>query len=214
MPDTSGRTSLRQFAFYDPDGSCWRTWPAISLWGSETYSGTWPKRGSMRSGACFEHPTWEPPTSVPACSSLLPTPMTADGEGGRRATNLEWVDGTAYRPSGSKASVSLRESLDLLPTPTAAQPGGTAEQHLARKQRMPDGANRTSITDLRMAIEHYLPTPTPTASDAKGPSPNHQGTTAEAIRNLSRGDATNPPSPDGNTPSDDPHPLLPMTEDD
>lgn len=34
MSATSGRTSLRQFAFYDPDGSCWRTWPDISLWGS------------------------------------------------------------------------------------------------------------------------------------------------------------------------------------
>lgn len=41
----------------------------------------------------------------------------------------------------------------LLPTPTADQPGGTATQHLARKARMPDGANRTSVTDLRMKIE-------------------------------------------------------------
>lgn len=41
----------------------------------------------------------------------------------------------------------------LLPTPTAAQPGGTAEQHLARKARMADGACRTSVTDLRMALE-------------------------------------------------------------
>lgn len=115
MSATFGRTSPKQFAFYDPDGSCWRTWPAISLWGSETFSGTWPKRGSMRNGACFEHPTWAPATSEPDCSSLLPTP-------------------------------------------TASQPGGTAEQHLARKNRMADGARRTSVTDLRMALS-LLPTP-------------------------------------------------------
>src|SRR5690606_25514253 len=129
MSATFGRTSPKQFAFYDPDGSCWRTWPAISLWGSETFSGTWPKRGSMRSGACFEHPTWEPATSGRVCSSLLPTP-------------------------------------------TASQPGGTAEQHLARKARMPDGARRTSVTDLRMALSLL---PTPRTSGTNGPGSHGDG---------------------------------------
>lgn len=209
MPATSGPTSQQQFAFYDPDASCWRTWPAISLWGSGTYSSTWPKRGTTRNGACFAHPTWEPPTDVPDYSSLLATPSTAmtagytrdeskraatssgghqrghqgnelkrqidllptpeasDGSGGRISAER---GGT--RPSGAKRAVTLatalRHDLPLLPTPTSTQPGGTAAQHLARKARMPDGANRTSVTDLRMAIEHYLPTPAASDGD-RGP---------------------------------------------
>jgi hypothetical protein len=38
----------------------------------------------------------------------------------------------------------------LLPTPTASQPGGTAEQHLARKNK--NGGNRKAVTDLGMLI--------------------------------------------------------------
>jgi len=56
-------------------------------------------------------------------------------------------------------------SYHTLPTPTASQPGGTAEQHLARKNRMPDGAHRTLVTDLRMVVELL---PSPTARDHKG----------------------------------------------
>lgn len=44
---------------------------------------------------------------------LLPTPTLSDGSGGHHAPNLRWEGGTAYRPSGAKASVSLRESLDV-----------------------------------------------------------------------------------------------------
>src|SRR5690554_4692450 len=104
MSATSGPTSQKQFAFYDPDGSCWRTWPAISLWGSETFSGTWPKRGSMRSGACFERPTWAPRISGPDCSSLLPTPRTSDTNG---------------PGSHGDGGPDLRTAVGLLPTPTA-----------------------------------------------------------------------------------------------
>lgn len=154
---TSGPTSWRQFAYFDPDGSCVRTWPAISLWGSEKFSGTLPRRGSMRSGAFFEHPTWAPPTDELACSSLLATPEAADGVGGRRATNLRWKNGTAYRPSGAKASISLRESLDLLPTPAAQEPGGTIEQYRARLAAH-DGRAST-FTPLSMLVETLLPTP-------------------------------------------------------
>jgi hypothetical protein len=42
----------------------------------------------------------------------------------------------------------------LLPTPTANQPGGTAEAHLARKNK--NGTNRTRVTDLGMVVEQVL----------------------------------------------------------
>lgn len=60
-------------------------------------------------------------------SRLLPTPTAADGNGGKRATNLEWDGNTAYRPSGAKANVSLRESIDLLSTPRTTDANGTGE---------------------------------------------------------------------------------------
>jgi hypothetical protein len=45
----------------------------------------------------------------------------------------------------------------LLPTPAAQEPGGTAEAHLERKNRI-DGANRTTPTHLAF-ITALLPTP-------------------------------------------------------
>ena len=58
------------------------------------------------------------PTDAP--DRLLPTPEASDGTGGRRARNLRWDGDTAYRPSGHKASVSLREALDRINEDDAA----------------------------------------------------------------------------------------------
>tara|TARA_R110000823_G_scaffold61772_1_gene146978 strand:+ start:392 stop:682 length:291 start_codon:yes stop_codon:yes gene_type:complete len=81
--------------------------------------------------------------------------------------------------------IDLANQIDLLPTPTASQPGGTAEQHLARKQNMGDGANRTSVTDLRMALEHEqqrlagTPTPSPAGKPSLDDPPPTLPTTAD-----------------------------------
>lgn len=61
---------------------------------------------------------------------------------------------------------TVESDCSLLPTPTANQPGGTAEQMLARKAKMPGGA-RTTVTDLRMVLE-LLPTPTARLGDSRG----------------------------------------------
>jgi len=196
MTATSGRLFEMPYATWDPGSSCWRTSGAISASGSGTFSGTWPTSGSMRDGACFEHPTWGHPTSAPA-SSLLPTPVTADAVGGRNATNLRWEGRTAYRPSGAKASVSLQEATALLPTPRSNEANGT-------------GDHGTGGPDLRTLVDQLLPTPT--ASDAVGArnrtanrppnSKHHDGVTLTDVFWI--GDRTDPPSNDGNT-STDPH---------
>lgn len=77
--------------------------------------------------------------------TFLPTPTAGDGTGGHRATNLEWRGGTAYRPSGAKASVSLQEAMDLLPTPTARDHKGHNQRH---------------DTSCLMGALELLPTPT------------------------------------------------------
>ena len=112
--------------------------------------------------------------------NLLPTPEAADGIGGRRATNLEWRGGTAYRPSGAKASVSLQEAVDLLPTVTTSDQNGA-------------GAHGDGGADLRTALALL---PTTTTSDALG-SRNfrHDGTSYHANLDQYRPtltDAVNP----------------------
>lgn len=79
---TYGRTSPTPFVCWDPDSSCWKTYAVTSLWGSETFSETWPHSGSMRNGACYEQPMSGSATTEHDCSSLLPTPTAADGERG------------------------------------------------------------------------------------------------------------------------------------
>lgn len=158
MPATSGRTSLTQFAFFDPDSSCWRTWPAISLWGSETYSATFPKRGSMRNGALYERVTSAPATSEPASSSLLPTPTTEPMTGSGHARHLGG------------------EVKSLLPTPAAGNfnDGESVESWTARRDRLVAQHNNGNGmgTPLAMAVKML---PTPRTSDTNGPGAHGEG---------------------------------------
>lgn len=153
MPDTSGRTSGRQFAFYDRDTSSWRMWPAISLWGSETFSGTWPKRGMTHDGAAFELPTSERPTAASACSSLLPTATTGDA-----GTSRTMARGNLTLQGAIVGTRPSDEARHLLPTPAAQEPGGTVEQYHERLRKA-DGREPT-FTPLGMLVESLLPTPT------------------------------------------------------
>lgn len=125
MQDTSGHMSSTPFAFFDPGASCWRTSEGTSTEGSTVYSGTWPKRGSMRSGACYAHPTWVPPTSVPGSSSLLPTPVARDAKG--------------WEQPGRQGGKGLPNT--LLPTPTRRDANGWR-----------DGKNRQGAKSLPMLL--------------------------------------------------------------
>ena len=49
----SGMTSRASFALLSPDGSSWRTSQASFVGALNTFCGTWPLSGSMRSGTCF-----------------------------------------------------------------------------------------------------------------------------------------------------------------
>ena len=117
----------------------------------------------MRSGELYEHPTWALPTAENGCSSLLPTPETADGTGGRNAKNLRWEGNTAYRPSGAKASVSLQETVAMLPTPTVGDSKSARNSTAKRHKLPPTGVH---IGDTLTDIVSLLPTPR--TSDANG----------------------------------------------
>lgn len=74
MPESgrdSGLSMRDSFARYDRASQSWRMLRA-SLWeeDSDAFSGTWPKRGMMRSGVCYRLPGSAPPMSASVYSSL------------------------------------------------------------------------------------------------------------------------------------------------
>ena len=118
MNATSGPTSVRQFATYDPDTQSWKMWPATGLWGSIEYSETWPRTGSMSGGQAFEHPTLEHLTTANGSSSFLPTPTASLGE----HRNDNGQDPQKRKDGGHQAS--LADVACYLPTPSAADGNG------------------------------------------------------------------------------------------
>lgn len=88
----SGPKLPDSFAKFDPATSSWKTSLGFSLPTmdtlTETFSGRWPRAGTMRNGAVFERPTWERPTDESDGSSSRgwPTITTSDAHGHARAT--------------------------------------------------------------------------------------------------------------------------------
>lgn len=157
MKDTSGRTLQNAFAFYDPDGHCLKTSQATFLSDLMSCSPTLPQSGSMRNGALFERPMLEPPISVDACTSWLPTP-TATPYGSNQSPSPN----AAVRPG-------LEALVKVLPTPTATDAKNSRNSTANRRP----GAKFNSGDTLLDAVTKLLPTPT--ASDGKG-GPGHPST--------------------------------------
>nr|WP_234411789.1 hypothetical protein [Stenotrophomonas maltophilia] len=74
-----GRNSLESFARFSPDTYGWRTAQPCLLGGSTSSLPTWPRSGSMRSGACWEQMPSASLTSGRGCGSSLPTPSGVNG---------------------------------------------------------------------------------------------------------------------------------------
>lgn len=186
MNATSGPTSPRRFARYDPDSCSWRTWPAISLWDSMSSAPTWPKWGTAYGGDAYELPTPAHLTGANASSSL-PTPTSRDHKGRNQRNDATCLPG----------------AVALLPTPAAKEPGGTIEQYRARFK---DGRASTFVP-LGMIGELL---PTPCASDSPRTRKqaqdrlmkDHQLCIAMAMAVALLGAPTDPLSDDGNTSPD------------
>lgn len=69
------------FARFDRDSSLWRTAQCSLLAGSEEFSETWPRWGSMRNGECYLRPMSAIRTCVSE-SGLWPTPKARDWRSG------------------------------------------------------------------------------------------------------------------------------------
>ena len=74
----SGVNTRDWLANFDPATSSWKTAQSCLETGLETYSETWPRSGTMRSGNAYRRPSLVPPT-VEIASGLLPTPRKSRG---------------------------------------------------------------------------------------------------------------------------------------
>lgn len=125
----SGESSRASFAKWNPATSTWRT-PQLSLFGgSELYSETWPRWGSMRGGECTE--LTRPRSRVVAetlrslttgiesgyarISERVPTPTVSDSVKG---------DCPSERRRNSPSLVSAIVVRERVPTPSASEADG------------------------------------------------------------------------------------------
>ena len=186
MTDTSGPTSGKQFAYYDPDSQSWRMWPATGLWGSIAYSETWPRTGFMSDGRAYELPTLVPPTTASDCSSSrhLPTPtaakagndlsLTKSGDGREVPNKLGWAiakmlptprttDATNSMTAPS-AMKHVADGFGTLPEVIGAKLLPTPKASDFQDKTSPADARRKAPALTAVSV-HF---PTPTASDATG----------------------------------------------
>nr|WP_295441192.1 hypothetical protein [uncultured Thiodictyon sp.] len=107
---------------YDPAMRLWKTRQCSLFEGSEWFSETWPRWGSMRDGECWERPMSERPTYARGFG-LLPTIRAQDGERGGRGDLIQAVRGNP------------NSHYKLWPTPQARDhfPAHTPEYIAAKK---------------------------------------------------------------------------------
>jgi len=216
MSDGSGPPPLMPFARFGPDSGCSRILQGSLAFTAESPSAgsspRWPKQGMWALGAAFALPMSALPTVASGYSSspLLPTPT---------ANNFEQRDSDALLARRERVKVALKngngfgltlgQAVSLLPTPRASDSNGSGERTVvSHLLPTPTTQPHTGNGHARNLAKEVQLLPTPTASDAKGPSPNHSGTTAEAIADLFSGASTEPPSTDGSDSTDPPLTLF------
>lgn len=148
--DGSGPTSREWFARFDRASSSWRTCQVSWLTDLETYSATWPRAGTMRSGMSSERPT-----------------------SGRRtfASGSSYSRGEYPTPSATPYGTSQNEGKVPHPRPSAATPG------LARWAKgwpTPVSGDGHKVSSPRRDGDRTLESeargwPTPTAHDGRRP---------------------------------------------
>jgi hypothetical protein len=161
-----GSTWHESFARYDHVSRSWRTPQSSLLADLDEFSGTWPRWGTMRNGACSALTIAEHPTSGTA-SGLWPTPKATDASRGGIVSNMS-RDNPAL-PYAIAAMECVEPSIAERererrhrnwPTPTACMSKGTSMKSLTRRT----GASRANDRlDHAVLAETF---PTPCASDA------------------------------------------------
>lgn len=158
MTGTSGRTLPESFATWDRDGSCWRTSQATLPWASPTFSASWPRWGTMRSGAAIRQSKPDVPTGASDCS-CWPT-ATVCGNNNRPGASPK---------AGTGLGTAATQVVSKLPTPQAhdSTKGKTQAQVQAMRERTGAG-----VRNLNETAETTWPTP---RASIPGSRPNKRG---------------------------------------
>ena len=158
-PAGSGLAGLSSLATFDPHTSCWRTsqtsWLSMVGEPSETFSGTWPRAGTMRNGTVYPLPPLARRTSVTASGSWR-TPSASEGHGGPQDPEKRKAGGHAVR---------LRDQVSRWPTPTATDATMAGE-----RSGIPDHVlnSPVPVAEHNVSLQHAVRLwPTPAASDQK-----------------------------------------------
>lgn len=154
--ETSGQKPSGSFARWDPTSRCWRT-SQVCLFTrtSESFSGTWPRAGSMQSGTVSRRPPSAPLTKETG-SGYLPTPDACV----RTGYNQSPSSGAARRPT-------LAKWAEMFPTPTARD-STNARNETARRLGPSKAHPGTTLCD------HVTKWPTPKARDHRSDRKSQQ----------------------------------------
>jgi len=162
MTDISGPLSPLQSIVYDPDTSSWKTCQGLSGMPSPTFSGIFPRPGTMRSGHVSARPKSE---------------LFADASGGGsslRGIVLSPPDGTSLEGSSVEDGAP-----PLWPTPTRQNGSNKASPSQARRDTPP----------LTTVVVMF---PTPTASEGEGGPDKRQRKEGQNLRSFIGGVGLNP----------------------
>jgi hypothetical protein len=167
-PATCGHTP---FAFYESQEHRWASSRMSLDFSAQDISGrssvTWPKRGSMRNGACWEQTTWAPRIDASGCgfwpTETWMTPRTPTG-GGQAVRS---TPGGGLHKLEDQILARGASTPQTYPTPNA----GDADGRYARCKstdslHKPDGRHAMPLSRLAMQWR------TPRASDGEKGGPN------------------------------------------
>ena len=176
-PAGSGLAGLSSLATFDPHTSCWRTsqtsWLSMVGEPSETFSGTWPRAGTMRNGTVYPLPPLARRTSVTASGSSVPGPNSD----GMWPTPTTGDHATRFAQGGMPLGMAAR----MWPTPAASDQKWRSTPKVAA-----DRVARGKQISLHDAV--LVSFRTPSSQDWKGMS-------AQSWRSRTTGDTT-PTLPD------------------
>ncbi len=129
-----GLSTRESFARYDRDSRSWRTPQGCLIEGWATFSGRWPKSGTMRNGLLFRRAQWVRHFHEKECS-LWPSPRASDRDncGGSNARSKAKRNGTYV---GRDLNPEFQELLMGFPINWTALP--PSETPLSRK--LPSGS--------------------------------------------------------------------------
>ena len=102
--------SCESYAWYDPNTSSWKTWQRSLITDWTSYSGSFPKQGTMQNGQLYLQVHWEPVIKDQGGGSLpTPTAMDTKEDALKHATKL--LQGKTHRSSGQPIQVTLSDAV-------------------------------------------------------------------------------------------------------